>query len=372
MELESLKFYWTNVTDLSPLCGMKLQHLICGGSAIADLSPVIGMPLKTLDCTDSAVTDLTPLKGMTLTELQFTPHRISRGMPLIRAMKSLVTIGTGGGAQWPADEFWKKFDAGEFEPPSPATTPDRKPITTYLDPAFKKWERKTAALPAEEQIRAVVKKLQELNPGFDGKVTGWEQFGRIPNNTPQIENGKVTEFGFLIDNVTDISPVRALPGLRKLWCKGTSDSRTGFSDLSPLMGLQLSCFDCSNSGVSDLSPLQGMPLAWIGCTHTKVADLSPLQGMPLQELWAGSSAISDLTPLKKMPLRLLAFDQAKVSDLSPLQGMALEGIFFTFADISNGMDAIRRMQSLAEIGTSGGKAWSAADFWKKYDAGEFK
>jgi hypothetical protein len=38
------------------------------------------------------------------------------------------------------------------------------------------------ALPAEKQIEAVSKKLQELNPGFDGKVTN-----------KKIENSVVTE-----------------------------------------------------------------------------------------------------------------------------------------------------------------------------------
>ena len=48
----------------------------------------------------------------------------------------------------------------------------------------------------------------ELNPGFDGKLTGmgW-------NSTPKIENGVVTCIGFGTEKVTDISPVRALPGL---------------------------------------------------------------------------------------------------------------------------------------------------------------
>ena len=65
------------------------------------------------------------------------------------------------------------------------------------------------ALPAEKQIEAVSKKLMELNPGFDGKVTGSD--GKA---TPKIENGVVTELGFVTDNVTDISPVRALAGLK--------------------------------------------------------------------------------------------------------------------------------------------------------------
>ena len=64
-------------------------------------------------------------------------------------------------------------------------------------------------MPADKQVEAVAAKLKELNPGFDGKVTH------------KIEGGVVTELEFLTDNVTDISPVRALTGLRKLNCSGT-------------------------------------------------------------------------------------------------------------------------------------------------------
>ena len=46
-----------------------------------------------------------------------------------------------------------------------------QPKLAYLDPAFQAWVKATQALPAEKQIEAVSKKLMELNPGFDGKVT---------------------------------------------------------------------------------------------------------------------------------------------------------------------------------------------------------
>jgi hypothetical protein len=44
-----------------------------------------------------------------------------------------------------------------------------------------------AAMPAEKQIEAVAKKLQKLNPGFDGTATGINAIA-----APKIENG-VTE-----------------------------------------------------------------------------------------------------------------------------------------------------------------------------------
>ena len=67
--------------------------------------------------------------------------------------------------QFPPAEFWKKYDAGEFGKPAVAKL-------AYHDPAFQAWVKAAAALPAEKQIEAVSKKLMELNPGFDGKVTG--------------------------------------------------------------------------------------------------------------------------------------------------------------------------------------------------------
>ncbi len=152
----------------------------------------------------------------------------------------------------------------------------------------------TQALPAEKQIEAVSKKLMELNPGFDGKVTGDQ--GRA---TPKIENGVVTEFRFFTDNVTDISPVRALVGLKFLHCGGSGSGKGLLSDLSPLNGMPLTTLICANTQVSDLSPLQGMKLTNLDCYGTLVSDLSPLQGMPLIGLNCAGTKILDLSPLKE-------------------------------------------------------------------------
>ena len=81
-------------------------------------------------------------------------------------MKSLKTIGIDSTNKWPPAEFWKKYDAGEF---GKRAAPAKH---AYLDPAFQQWVKATQALPAEKQIEAVSKKLMELNPGFDGKLTG--------------------------------------------------------------------------------------------------------------------------------------------------------------------------------------------------------
>ena len=68
------------------------------------------MPLATLDLINAvSVRDLTPLQGMKLTEITFPPKSVTRGMDVLRKMKSLVKINREA-----ADVCWKKYDAGDF------------------------------------------------------------------------------------------------------------------------------------------------------------------------------------------------------------------------------------------------------------------
>jgi serine/threonine-protein kinase len=89
------------------------------------------------------------------------------------------------------------------------------------------WLKQVDGMPADKQVEAVAAKLKELNPGFDGKVTH------------QKEGDVVTEVTFLTDNVTDLSPVRALLGLRRLRCGGSAWDKGQLADLSALKGMKL-------------------------------------------------------------------------------------------------------------------------------------
>ena len=76
-----------------------------------------GLKLRWLNlATCLQVRDLTPLQGMELTEITLTPRIITKGINVLRQMKSLKTIGIGWQAmdRFSPDEFWKKYDAGEF------------------------------------------------------------------------------------------------------------------------------------------------------------------------------------------------------------------------------------------------------------------
>jgi hypothetical protein len=131
--------------------------------------------------------------------------------------------------------------------------------------------KETQALPAEKQIEAVSKKLMELNPGFHWALSDFDT--KAP---PKIEDGIVTELGFWADAVTDLSPVRALAGLKSLSCYGGGAGNAKLSDLSPLHGMSLRALRCGGSKVSDLKPVEGMPLTSLFCSESQVSDLSPL------------------------------------------------------------------------------------------------
>ena len=224
----------TQVSNLSPLRGMKLKYLAFGNSPVSDLSPLQGMPLTHLECYGTKVSDLSPLQGMPLTNLNcarmqaadLSPLEDCKGLTTVNLVSAKVTPAQVAALQkalpnckivWPGE--------GQFyEPP--------KPITTFKDPAFQQWMKDVQALPAEKQVEAVSKKLMELNPGFDGKLGGIDAKGM-----PRIEKGVVTLLGFYVDNVNDISPVRALAGLKRLDCDGSGSDQGKLSDLSPLQGM---------------------------------------------------------------------------------------------------------------------------------------
>ena len=221
------------------------------------------------------------------------------------------------------------------------------PVVNLNDAAFQKWMTGVAALPAEGQIKAVEEKLRQRNPMFRGSLDGFD------SSDPQIDGDVVTAVGIESPMVSDISPLAALTGLQRLNC-GCGRGFGKLSDLSPLKGMALKELRIGHQPVSDLSPLAGMKLESFYCDHTKVADVSPLAGALLKTLICSDTA---------------------VTDLSPLAGMAqLQDLAFTPSHIVKGIDIVRHMPSIQRIGTDWPEQsrMPAAEFWKKYDAGQSK
>ena len=190
-------------------------------------------------------------------------------------------------------------------------TPATSAAITAEDP----FPKEVAGLPADQQLARVIAKLKELNPQFDNR----EQH--------KIEGGQVTELSFSTIAVKDISPLRALKGLKKLtllpWVAGGARPPGALSDLSPLQGLPLTFLACGNTQVSDLAPLKGMPLTILSVDGTQVSDISPLEGMPLTILWCDKAKVTDLSPLARVsgPLKELRCDFVPERDAAVLRGI---------------------------------------------------
>lgn len=289
MKLQALNVSGTKVSDLGVLPTLPLAKLDIAATPVAELAALTGMALKELYFADTSVRDLAPLTGMPLEVVSFERIPIRdftplRKLPALRSLTCDITPWRGAAVVRaidrlemvngrPAAEFWKEMDARQA--------------------AFDQWIKQVASLQPAEQVLAVVDKLKELNPGFDGFVRH------------RIDKGAVTSLEFFSENVADISPVRALPGLKKLVCEGRAFALGKLTDLSPLEGLTLTSLDVTYTKVYDLSPLRDMPLTELACDHTQVSDLSLLQGLALTKLECRGTKVIDLSPLRRLPLRTL-------------------------------------------------------------------
>jgi Leucine-rich repeat (LRR) protein len=161
------------------------------------------------------------------------------------------------------------------------------------------WVKQVSALPPEQQLKAVLAKLKEENPDFDGAAVD-----------KTVDPDGVTVLTLRTDKVQDISPVRALEKLKTLGFMGTAGM---LEDLSPLKGLKLESLDCGANKIKDLSPLKGMPLKLLLLGENPVTDLTPLKDLPLENLEIKNlDKVSNLAVLKSIKtLKTLNFKRAE-------------------------------------------------------------
>jgi serine/threonine protein kinase len=146
-------------------------------------------------------------------------------------------------------------------------------------------------------------------------------------------------------------------------------------DLAPLRGMPLTYLNLAFSPqVQDLTPLKGMPLTSLDLFGSDlVSDLTPLRGMQLTFFSTTSNRVTDLTPLQGMPLKTLVFGHcAGIRDLTPLQDSELTDLRCGPGPVAANLGHLRRVKSLKTIEVTERGRFAAAEFWKRYDAGEFK
>jgi hypothetical protein len=192
--------------------------------------------------------------------------------------------------------------------------------------------------------------------------------------------------------VTDLTPVRGMP-LEELSVEGGA-----VRDLDPLRGLPLKTFTllgcdaftsaeplrgmaCTslnlgkNGNLTDIAALEGMPCKAVNFADcVKLENLEPLRGMPLARVTLHNcSKLKDLGPLRGMPVPYVVITGTAVTDVSPLAESPLVELHISTRSITAGMEALRKIETLKWIvpGTSA-PALPVAEFWKRYDAGEYK
>jgi serine/threonine protein kinase/HEAT repeat protein len=145
------------VQDLTLLRGMPLTCLdLFGCGQVRDLTPLQGMKLTLLNLWGcDQVHDLTPLRGMSLESIYFTPKNITKGIEVIRGMKSVKKIGIHfGEKEFSVEEFWKRYDVGEYQ------TSNQKRDATAPPAA----DKPRANLPADASVDDLRKALKHADP----------------------------------------------------------------------------------------------------------------------------------------------------------------------------------------------------------------
>ena len=82
-----------------------LRSVSVSGTQVSDLSPLKGIKLTVLHCQGAKVTDLSPLKEMPLKELR-CDFKFERDAEILRSIKTLEIINDKTAAQ-----FWKEAEA---------------------------------------------------------------------------------------------------------------------------------------------------------------------------------------------------------------------------------------------------------------------
>lgn len=225
-----------------------------------------------------------------------------------------------------------------------------------------------------------------------------------------VESGKLIALDLSAASLTDFSFLKSMKTLGVLDLRGTS-----IRNLSVIRGLPLTVLGCEDTGISNLEPLEGMKLEKLYLNNTKVEDLSHLSGMPLkllnlfgtavedlrpiatlaqlELLWLNWTQVTDISPLSKCPLvsltlhktpvedlnplskvktlQRLHIAESGVSDLTPIRDLELVRLVFTPSHIEEGLEIVRNMKSIQEIGVKLDSLLPPTMFWSLYDQGMY-
>ncbi|MFN4260212.1 MAG: protein kinase domain-containing protein [Gemmataceae bacterium] len=260
---------FTQIEDVTPLRQIPtVGHFTVSHSPLRDITPLAGTNINRLDITNTLVEDLAPLRLMPKLSALNGTFVVHRDLEHLKAIPQLTRINEG---------YKQVLSVMEAE---------------YAQ--FQAWRATTAQLSPAEQFPAVIAKLQEFNPKFDGKAQH------------VVEDGVIVEMQFRSHEVHDLAPLKAIPTLKRLLIPGTAQIRGKLADLSPLRGLPLERLDVSHTHVFTLAPIAELPLKNLHFHDTHVKDLSPIRRLPLEEIGGDVEPARDGNVLRSLlKLRLI-------------------------------------------------------------------
>jgi serine/threonine protein kinase len=302
---------------------------------VHDLTPLKGIPLATLNLAFcDQVKDLTPLQGMPLTSLNLGGCNQIRDLTPLQGMK-LTSL-----------ELWNCEQVRDLAP--------------------------LKGMPLMVLNLASCNLVRDLTPLLGMKLTWLDLTIDCDDlqNLTLLKEMPLTSLAVDCRHVRDLTPLKDLPltTLTLTWCGQ-------LRDLTPLQGLKLNSLKLWNGGqLHDLAPLRKLPLTTLHLADcSQLSDLTPLEGLRLATLnLSYCGQIKDVTPLKDLPLTVLNLAHCdQLTDLTPLANLGLREVGLSPKSITKGLDVLRRMKSLETVLVDGEKRYTADEFWKRYDAGEF-
>ena len=250
------------------------------------------------------------------------------------------------------------------------------------------------ASPSIQKIQGI---LSRANPDYRGQGRFHEDNGMIvAAELPNCGLRDLSPLKGLQLQGLDLSgnPVRGLRHLKGMPLRNLFLENTRVENLSDLSEAKLVELRLNNSPIQSLKGLEGQPLENLYAVGTRITEVSALRSSNLRQLWLSESPVSDVSGLSGLPLvsltlhRTLVEDvlfvrqlpvlqrlhigETPVEDLTPLAGVNLTRLVFTPSRIKRGMNVVRSLYGLREMGTvfddTGRDLTSPVAFWAKYGA----
>ena len=272
--------------------------------------------------------------------------------------------------------------------------------TITASPAMRPDSEKNLSSEANEvfpSVNRIQNILGRANPDYRGQGKFHQENGAIvAAELPNCGLRDLSPLRGLKLQALDLSgnPVKELRHLKGMPLRNLFLENTRVENLESLKGARLVELRLNNSPVNSLSGVEGQPLENLYAVGTRITEVSPLRSSNLRQLWLSESPVSDVSGLAGLPLisltlhktlvedvlfvrslpvlQRLHIGETLVDDLTPLAGLNLTRLVFTPSRIKRGMNVVRSLYGLREIGTvfddTGRDLTSPEAFWAKYSS----